>query len=659
MRKLLQTSPKSLFLLSMMGVFIQIPAHSLAQENTGDPSGCSNQETSGTIFCDEDIQDNNTIIVTGTRFATPIEQVGRSVSIVTLEDIQQRQQRFLFDTLTNVPGVQAIRSGSFGGLTSVSIRGLPSDQTLLVQDGIVSNNPAFFGNSFDFANFDSNDIERVEILRGAQSTLFGSDAIGGVINIITKDGRDGFGADAFVEGGSFGTFRGGATLVGGNELLSGRVSVSGITSSGFSSADEADGNTEDDGFRNITLSSKIRAQLNENLSLQGVIRYSDSHNEFDGFPPPTFALGDTDATGDTRDLSLGGYINYVALEGKIENRFSVSYYDSAIINEEGGFVTFDPDGSRLSYEYLGTLRPFENLTLIAGFEFERERSSSSFTPPEGLDNSTTSGFGLAQWQPVEYATLEGGFRIDNTSSFGSETTFSGSASVRVPNTGLTLRGSYSEGFQAPTAGELDFNLAQTATFTFDPDIDLFLTPETSSGWDVGFDYVFLSDRIEFQATYFDQQVDDLVTFLFVAGSPNFGAFINIEEFDTRGVEIGTRIRLSNSLDLSASYTYVDALNITTNTTAGGQPENRFSAELAYQPIEKLTLSAGVIFNGQETVSFQTLDSFTLLNLRAAYQISDHLEVFARVENATDADYQDNVGFGTAPASVFGGIRVNY
>ena len=187
MRKLLQTSPKSLFLLSMMGVFIQIPAHSLAQENTDDPSGCSNQETSGTIFCDEDIQDNNTIIVTGTRFATPIEQVGRSVSIVTLEDIQQRQQRFLFDTLTNVPGVQAIRSGSFGGLTSVSIRGLPSDQTLLVQDGIVSNNPAFFGNSFDFANFDSNDIERVEILRGAQSTLFGSDAIGGVINIITKD----------------------------------------------------------------------------------------------------------------------------------------------------------------------------------------------------------------------------------------------------------------------------------------------------------------------------------------------------------------------------------------------------------------------------------------------------------------------------------------
>ncbi|MGF1462691.1 MAG: TonB-dependent receptor plug domain-containing protein [Maricaulaceae bacterium] len=598
------------------------------------------------------------IIVTGVRVDQPLDQVGRAVSVVTAEEIALRQQRFVFDALEAVPGVQVIRSGGAGSLASVSIRGLPSDQTLVVQDGIVSNNPAFFGNTFDFANFDTADIAQIEVLRGAQSTLYGSDAISGVINIVTKDGREGFGAEGFIEGGSFGTFRGAATVLGGDERLSGRLTIAGTETRGFSAADEADGNTEDDGFRNITVSSKVRARPINSLELDAVFRFSDSAVEFDGFTPPDFTFGDSDDTGDTRELSVAGSATHTALEGRLENRVRITYFDSSIINEGGGFVTFDADGSRVSYEYQGTARPIEPVTVVGGFEFERERAETGSTPGV-LDVTTTSLFALAQLRPLDFVSIEGGVRVDNNSEFGSETTFSVSGSIDIPRTPLRLRGSWAEGFQAPTSGELDFNLAQAAIFEFDPAIDLFLTPERSRGFDIGAELTVLEGRANLQATYFQQEVEDLLTFLFVPGAPSVGIFTNVEEFETQGVEIATQIILTPKLRFDGAYTYVDATNITLDVVQGNQPDNRFNAQIAYTPTRKLSLSGGLTFNGSEIDGVETLDSFTLVNLRAAYQVTEIVEVFARIENAFDADFQDNLGFGTAPVSAFGGVRARF
>ncbi|MEL7239773.1 MAG: hypothetical protein AAGK78_13015, partial [Planctomycetota bacterium] len=261
------------------------------------------------------------------------------------------------------------------------------------------------------------------------------------MNIVTKDGREGFGGSAFAEGGSFGTVRGAATLLGGSERASARVTIAGVDTRGFSAADEADGNTEDDGFRNITISSKARARPLATLELEGVFRYSDSANEFDGFAPPTFAFGDSDDSGETRDLSLAGVATHTTLGGRLENRFRITYFDSAIVNQGGGFVTFDAQGDRLSYEYQSTAHPIEAVTLIGGFEFEREKAETNSTQGV-LSVSTTTFFGLAQVRPTDFLTLEGGFRVDNNSAFGSETTVSGSASLRIPGTGLSFRGSY-------------------------------------------------------------------------------------------------------------------------------------------------------------------------------------------------------------------------
>ncbi len=575
------------------------------------------------------------ILVTGTRFRTPLDRIGRSVSVITADDIEIRQQRFVFDTLQALPGVQVIRSGSFGALASVSIRGLPSDQTLVVQDGVVLNNPASFGNGFNFANFDTSDIQQIEVLRGAQSTLYGSDAIGGVINIVTRDGREGFEADGFLEAGSFGTFRGAATVLGGTERLSGRLTLSGVTTGGFSSADEINGNTEDDGFDNITVSSKIRYAPLESVEAVAVVRYQDSENEFDSFAGMPI---DGDEIGETEEISVAGFATHTALDGRLENRLSITYLRNEQLNLSDGIVSFDSIGTRISYEYQSTYQPIEAVAVIAGVEYEEQESAVAAGFGANAEIETISGYGLVQLRPVPFVTLNGGVRHDAFSGFDGETTFSVSAALEMPATRTIFRGSFADGFRAPSAGELSFN----------PE----LFPEVSEGWDVGVEQPLFGDRLRLRAIYFDQQIDDLIAFDLEAFT-----FINIQTFDTQGVEVSAEAFPMDGLSISAAYTYTDALNLSTEIAAGNQPDNRFNIEVAYQPTSKFSLSAGVTFNGTEIDGAQTLDSFTLVNLRGDYQVGEGLNLFVRIENAIDATYQDNFGFGTAPISAFGGLRV--
>ena len=587
-----------------------------------------------TSSTDDDVE---VIEITGTRFSTPLDQIGRSVNVVTAQEIEVRQQRFLFEALQNIPGLQVTRSGSFGALATISVRGLESDQTLVVQDGVVVNDPSSFGNGFNFANFDTSDIERIEVLRGAQSTLYGSDAIGGVINIVTKDGGEGFGLSGYAEAGSFGTFRGSATVRGGNERFSGRLTISGTTVDGFSSADEANGNTENDGFENFTLAAKGRFQPVETFKLEAVARYQNSENEFDSFSGGPV---DGDEVGNSEELTLAAFAYLTLLDGKLENRASVTYYQNERLNLNAGTPTFDATGDRLSYEYQATLRVIDNLAVVAGFEFDEQSSEVAVGFGGNQNIDTTSVFGLVQITPTEFLTLDAGLRYDDVNAFGSETTFSLSGALKVPGTDTVIRGSYAEGFRAPTAGELGFN----------PD----LFAEFSTGWDIGVSQSFFDGDLNVQATYFDQSIDDLIAF-----DLSIFSFLNVQEYDTSGVEVGVKWKASEQFTVDATYTYLDAFNVSTTLAAGNQPDNKFSAEVTYLPNDRLTISGGVLFNGDEIDGATVLDSFTLVNVRARYQLTDNVEVFGRVENALDEDYQDNLGFGTAPLSAFGGIRARF
>ena len=577
------------------------------------------------------------IIVTTTRFDLPLDQVGRAVSVITEDLIELRQDRFVLDALRTVPGVQVTQTGSVGGTASVSIRGLESDQTLVVQDGIVLNNPASFGTSFNFANFDTSDVQKIEVVRGAQSTLYGSDAIGGIINIVTKSGTDGLGGSAFFEAGSFGTYRGAATLRGGTQRASARATVSGTSTRGFSSADEANGNIEDDGFENISVSSKGRVSVTDDLSLQAVLRYQDSENEFDSFDGVPV---DGDEVGQSEELTLGGFLTYSMLDGRLSHRASVTYVSVDQVNRTDGAVSFDSLGQRLSYEYQGKAALRDWASLVFGAEYEEQEATTrvGFGGDQQID--IASGYGLLRLSPIDDLSVTGGIRHDSSDSFGSETTFSAAANYEIPRTGLRLRGSYSEGFRAPSAGELGFN----------PD----LFAEFSTSWDVGLERSFWGERVRLGVTYFDQEVDDLIAF-----DLNTFTFLNIERFETSGVEVSGEVRFMPGLSLTTAYTYLDAFNATTSLAATNQPTHRFNSDIAYRPTDKLTVSLGVLYNGSEPDGTRTLHAFTVVSLRGSYALSDHLDLILRVENVTDADYQDNAGFGTAPISAFAGLRARF
>lgn len=577
---------------------------------------------------------NQIVVVTGTHIPTPIKFEGRSVSVITSDEMKLRQQRFVYDVLSAVPGVQVTRSGSYGALASVSMRGLDSDQTLVVQDGIVLNNPATFGNTFDFSKLDTRDIERIEVIRGAQSTLYGSDAIGGVINIVTKEGSQGIKGSGFLEGGSLRTLQGGATVRGGNRNISGRMTLGGITTGGFSSAEEANGNTEDDGLKSLNFSGKGKYRVGDKLTLSGVFRHQNSENEFDSFLSQPV---DGTEISQSKELSLGGFATLNTISGRLNHRGSITYSRSDWLNTKDGIPNFDSLGTRISYEYQGSARPVESTTMVFGAEYEIQEAVTTIGYGGNQRIETKSGYGLFQLSPHENLTINGGIRHDSSSDFGSKTTFNGAGALEVPIVDLTLRGSYSEGFRAPTAGELSFNSNLFAEF--------------SRGWDVGLERVFAENRFRLGLTYFDQHVDDLIAFDLAEFT-----FLNIQNFETRGLELSAGMQVHPSLWLDFGYTYLDAFNVSTTTAAGNQPDNRLTIELAWRPTHRIALSLGTLFNGEELDGSTVLSGYTLVNLRSSYTLAEGLDFIIRIENVTDANYQDNLGFGTAPFSVFAGFR---
>ncbi|MEM8634981.1 MAG: TonB-dependent receptor [Pseudomonadota bacterium] len=599
------------------------------------------------------------IIVTGTRFETPLDQLGQSVTVITAEAIEARQQIQVFDTLALVPGVQTSRSGPIGTTSTVFLRGAPSNTTLVVQDGIVLNNLAATSGGFNFANFDTSDVERIEVIRGAQSTIYGSDAIGGVVNIITRSGAEGLGGSASIEGGSFGTFRGHATILGGTDRLNGRVTVGGVRSGGFSAQSD---NDEDDGFENITISSRGAFKPIESLTLDGVIRYSDSELDFDGFP--------TDfATSNTEELNLAAFATHEALGGRLSNRFGITFstLDSINLNDEGGDegdgipseVTFLQDGERLSYEYQGSFEATDWLDVIVGAEREEAEASVPVAFVDFAEEvNQTSGYGLARVRPTDWIDLTAGVRHDANSQFGDSTTANAAGNVRIEQTGTILRGSYSEGFRAPSPGQLGAN-ANNLDAILDAALDPALDPETSTGWDIGVQQTIPIFDTVLSVAYFQSDIDNLISFASVG--PTFApAFFNVDEVEIEGVEVTLSVSPFDGLQFEANYTYLEAVDAATGIQLDNRPENRATFDVSWAATDKLNVGAQLIVNGDETESFgDPLDDFVLLNLRADYALTDIITLFARIDNVTDTDYEDNSGFNAPNISAFGGIRARF
>lgn len=599
--------------------------------------------TSGVLlsFSAAAADDANTIapdelVVSATRTPSRFSEIGSSVSVILAADIEARQYSFTADALRDAAGVSVARNSAFGGFASARIRGASSGQTLIVIDGIVVNDPSAPAGGFNFANLDVADIDRIEILRGPQSLLYGADAIGGVISIFTK--AESSSTTAFLEGGSFGTQHGGGTIAAASDKAFGRLTISGIRTNGIS---RAAAGSEKDGFHSVSGSLKAGADLSEVWTTQIFARYGDAHAEIDGFPAPFFALADTDGTEDTEDYAIAGRLSHH--HNKFNGAFTVSYNRINRRNQEGGFETFRGEGERLSTDYIGSLALFNWVSITGGAEFEQTSVVVS-----GIDESAENGaaFGLLEVKPAPGLSLSAGARHDEFSDFDGATTARIAAAWSLGEN-TVIRGSWGQGFRAPTLFELNFD-----QFGFIPNPDLH--PERANGFDIGVKQRFGDENshLTVKAAFFHQRVKDQIDFDF-AGS----GFFNIDRTRSRGVEVEADWRANDWLSASANYSLTAAVDSTTGAPLLRQPKHSGTAIITVTPIEKLTLSTSIIINGRESDFPAPNDAFLRVDLRAAYAVSKKLELYGRVENATDAHYQDVSGFGEPGLSAFGGARV--
>mgnify|MGYP001799373987 CR=1 FL=1 len=573
----------------------------------------------------------DTVIVEGSRLNQTETEIGSSVTIITAEDIDALGFDFALDAIAAAPGVTVNSNGPFGGQAGVRIRGAATEQTLVLIDGIPVNDPTSPGGGFNFARLDTENIERIEILKGPQSTLWGTDAIGGVVSITTKDPEERLGGSAFAEYGSFNTFRGGASIGNATDAGDFRLAIVGTSSDGISKADEDEGNTEDDAYEALTLSAKGGLNLAGDARLSANVLWTDAESEFDSFGPV-----DGDQVNETEEVSANVSLTGSLFDERLENLLLVGYSDIDRQNFTNGVPSFGAIGDRVLYRYQGTLGIDEANKLAFGVEREETSFSDQDTSIDGL-------FALYEWQATEALTLTGGFRVDDHSTFGTETTGRVAAAYN-PNPQLTLRASWGQGFKAPTL----FQISGGGFATPNPN----LQPETSEAFDAGIDWRSRDGRLEAGLTVFDTEIENLISFASTG-------YFNEAQVETRGVELVGRVVLTDWLNVEANYAYIDAED-TDGDPLRRIPEHSGDVRFNVDPDGPFSGNVLIRYNGEEPDRAPNIvDSWTRVDVTGSYDLSETVELFGRVENLFDEEYQQILGYGTPDLSGYLGIRLRY
>lgn len=609
------------------------------------------------------------IVVSATRSPQPLYRVGSSITVLNEAAIKASQNVVISDLLTQTPGVAFSRNGGVGGTTSLRIRGAETDQTVVLIDGVKLNDPSSAGGGYNTGNLLIGDVQRIEILRGAQSTLWGSQAIGGVVSIQTAEPTKPFEADASVEGGSRETayVRGGAG--GKTDRVVWRLAGSHYTTDGISAFVNG---TEADGYRNTGLSGRLRFDITENVSIDTRGVYSDGRHEFDGFPAPLFAFADTREYGTTKEFVGYAGLNVDLFNDRLKNRIAYGYTDTdrANINPDQAVTTttFDAAGKNKRVEYQGTLSIADGWRAVFGAENEksslRTASPSAFTPnPAPLISSVdiTSGYAQVQGEVLAGLTVTGGLRHDDHDTFGARTLGQAAVAWSLNDGGTILRASFGQGFKAPTLFHLYSNFGNTQ-----------LRPEEADSWDASIEQHFLDDAIVLSATWFQRKTKNQIDFVSCPSANIFcrpgrsGVYDNIAQTKAHGLELAGSFAIDN-FSLQANYTLTNTENVSPGNANIGKdlarrPKHMGNLWLTYAWPHEVSTSVGVRYVGDafdNAANSFMLQGYTLVDIRASVPINETIEIYGRVENLFDKAYTTTRNYGSLGRSAIAGVRARF
>jgi vitamin B12 transporter len=628
------------------------------------------------------------VVVSATKSPIPVKHVTSAVEVITGEDLERRKIRTVAEALRWAQGLAVFQSGGLGTVVDVRVRGGTPEHTLVLIDGAIVNSGTI--GSYDFAHLTADNIERIEILRGSQSMLWGSDAMGGVINITTKRGRDKPTVSGFAEYGSFTSIREGASLAGKQGPIDFSGSLTRLDTAGFSAINYRRGATERDGYHNWQGSARLGADLPWNGRLDFSFRWLEGIVNFDGFAfnPVTFTADPADVFGArTRNrqyIFAGNYAQPITT--RWSQVLTLSRATESNLSDGGTFQrnvvtgTTEPVGfpfrslietTNHRIEWQHNIQIGKPLLLVGGYQFREQKGNNAdllTQTPTFSDRilSNHAGFGEAQLNLWDRLFATAGVRQDEYNVFGSATTYRVTGGYLVSETGTKLRGSYSTGFRAPTINQLFFpNFGN-------PD----LKPERSQGLDAAIEQALPNDRGTMSVGYFWTRYRDLILSAqdpVACGTGPFGAnfcAVNVGLATARGFEATAKLHVYRdqpwvkSLDLLIQYTYTDTENFQNSevTRVPRWPLHLWSAILSYQPIEALRANLEGRYVGERfnnVGNSNPIPSFLVWNLSASYDVTKHMQAYLRFDNIFNEKYEEILFFGTPIRSIFGGVRINY
>jgi len=583
------------------------------------------------------------VVVTATRTETPAEELSSSVTVIDRKEIERKKAATVAELLRDVKGVDVSNSGGPGAQVDVRMRGGNPSHTLVLVDGIRVNSPT--SGDFNLATLTTDNVERIEIIRGPMSTLYGSFAAGGVINIITKKGSGPPTFNLLAEGGAFKTAREALDVSGGTGPLDYTFGLSRFDTHGISRANRRYGNREADGHEQTAVSTRLGLALPGRAKLTGTFRYIDALTDLD--VTRSGRVVDDPLVQDSRETAAS-----IALSNPFtdfwDQNLRLFLYDKSFVGRRAASASnnFDIDLQNRGIDWQNNFALWGATTLTSGYTFEQQSGENKGKFSE-RSVETHAGYLQSQVGYFDPLFLNAGLRLDHHNKFGEEVTYKVGAAWLFRSVGTKLYVNYGTGFKAPTINDLFFpNFGN-------PD----LTPETSRSYEVGLEQQLLDKKLQARASYFSTRFEDLIISVTSGGVSQAQ---NVQKATAQGVELELNLAPLSWLRLESNYTYMETEDKSTGRALPRRPRNKASIGATFLPLPDFSLGANVHYVGKRLNSSTVeLNRYTVVSLVGSYDIARNVQLFFRVENLFDKKYEEVRGFGTAPRSAYGGLKVSF